>query len=170
MSFFLSGYPLLATVGMLDDLPSMSRRSGMIADVRVLSQEVREDAKKRIITLTKLQVDEGLKGISKGEILTLYQVGGSLNGRVMHLEGSSVYRPGERLVWFGFPLQENVVSYGLGLGKFKVVSGERGLEVFEELGDLKLARRPHTYLLLANPSPRHFKSLERFKAVIRSAL
>ncbi|MES2503797.1 MAG: hypothetical protein V4534_02855 [Myxococcota bacterium] len=144
----------------------MTRKSAVIVDAEVTNQKVFLDVKGRIITLSTLKVSEGLKGAKLGQELVLYQVGGELDGRVARIQGASIYRPGERVVLFAQPFRSQIVSYGLGLGKFNVVRTHHGAEVVEDIHDVHVLNGKS----FQTPKPRRFPSLEAFKTEIRGAL
>ena len=77
--FLVAGY-LHATLAVIHDIKTMTRKSAVIVDADVVKQQVYEDSKGRIITLTTLKVKDGLKGAEEGQELTVYQVGGELRG------------------------------------------------------------------------------------------
>ena len=169
--FFSSAFPLSATIGVVDDIRTMTQKSGVIVEVQVISQRVTLDEKGRIITLSKLRVKDGLKGADTGQELTLYQVGGEYQGRVMRLQGASVYRSGEKLMLFAVPYQDKmIVSYGLGLGKFNISQKKNGDQVIEDIHGLQVLQMKAGLRTLSEPSPRKYRSLEAFKAEIRRAL
>lgn len=159
-----------ATVGVVHDLATMTRRSEVVVQAKVVKQTVTQDAKGRIITLSTLRVQDGLKGSRAGQELTLYQVGGELNGRVMRLQGASVYRPGEEIVLFAAPFQDKIVSYGLGLGKFNIVKDHSGTQVIEDIHDIEVVQRKNGIQFYAQPEARRYPSLQAFKAEIRKAI
>ncbi|MBL4818762.1 MAG: hypothetical protein JKY15_05975 [Deltaproteobacteria bacterium] len=168
---FLFCNSAFSTVAVIHSLKTMTKRSGVVLEAEVLSQDVFEDEKGRIITLSKLLVKDGLKGAKTGEEITLYQIGGEYKGRVMRFQGSSVFSPGEHIILFGTPYKDKIVQYGLGIGKFKVIKTHRGGEVVEDIHDLDIARKSLSGIhFFEAPKPRKYPSLEDFKNKIRSAL
>ncbi len=155
-----------ATTAVIHDIRTMTQNSGVVVQAKIVSQKVTEDARGRIITLSTLRVEDGMKGARTGQELTLYQVGGELNGRVMRLQGASVYRPGEEIMLFAVPHRDQVVSYGLGLGKFNIIQDK----VVEDIHDLEVVDRKDGRQFYRAPTPRRYNSLKAFKDEIRKAL
>ena len=169
--FFLSACSSWATIGVVDDIRTMTQKSGLIVEAKVIAQQVSVDDRGRIITFSKLKVKDGLKGAETGQELTLYQVGGEYQGRVMRLQGASIYRPGEKLVLFAVPYRDKmIVSYGLGLGKFNIVEKKNGDRVVEDIHGLQVLQMKAGLKSLSTPLPRRYQTLEAFKAEIRGAL
>lgn len=160
-----------ATMAVIDDIRTMTQKSGVVVQAEVVSQKVTQDSRGRIITLSTLRVKDGLKGAQTGQEITLYQLGGEYQGRVMRFQGASVYRSGEQLVLFAVPYQDKmVVSYGLGLGKFNINKRRNGQQVMEDLHDIQVFQMKAGQKTFADPSPRTYKTLEAFKTEIRRAL
>jgi hypothetical protein len=161
-----------ATVVVMHSLEQMSQRADVVVHARVTDQVVtREDG--RIITLTELEVVDGLKGAKYGDVLTVYQVGGKLDGVVAKIAGMHEYFVGEELVLFGMNHGDRVVSYGVGVGKFQVQYEDDGKviqpRVVEDILDVVVARRDDSGATqFTPPSPRSHDSLEGFKAELRS--
>lgn len=161
----------IATLVVMEDLATMSRKSDLIIHAQVISQSVKEDKDRRIITTTTLKVLDGMKGSKKGDIKTIYQVGGELGGRVMRISGAQRYSKGEELVLFGLSFGDMMVSYGVGLGKFLVLRDKQGTRVIEDLHDLVAVKRGENHQdIFAEPTPRQFPSLDTFKNAIDKAL
>ncbi len=160
-----------ATLVVMEDLATMTKKSELIIHAQVISQSVKEDKDRRIITTTTLKVLDSMKGSKKGDIKTIYQVGGELRGRVMKIAGAHQYRKGEELVLFGLSFGDMVVSYGVGLGKFRVLRDKQGTHVVEDLHDLVAVKRGVNHQdLFEEPTPRQFSSLDTFKNAIDKAL
>lgn len=171
VSVFFFAFSSQATTAVIHDIQTMTHKSGVVVQAKVVGQKVTQDANGRIITLTTLRVEDGMKGATTGQDLTIYQVGGELNGRVMRLQGASVYRKGEDLVLFAVPYQDKmIVSYGLGLGKFNISSKKAEYQVVEDIHGLEIQSMKAGQTVIEGPSPRKYRSLEAFKAEIRKAL
>jgi hypothetical protein len=170
IALFLFASVSEATIAVIHDIQTMTKKSHLVIEAKVVSQKVIEDTKGRIITLTTLQVKDGMKGAQAGQELTLYQVGGELNGRVMRLQGASVYRPGERVMLFAQPYHDKIVSYGLGLGKFKINSPKSEFQVTEDIQGLEIMTQEAGRKVITGPSPRKYTTLKAFKDEIRKAL
>lgn len=163
-------FPSQATTAVIHDIQTMTRKSEVVVEAKVIRQEVMEDAQGRIITLTTLHVDDGMKGAQTGKELTLYQIGGELNGRVMRLEGASVYRPGEQIMLFASPFKDKIVSYGLGLGKFNIITSDKKTQVIEDIHNIEFLQRKEGRQIFVKAAPRRYPSLKAFKDEIRKAL
>ena len=156
-----------STVVVMHSLEEMTRRSEIVVEARVADQRVVEEDG-RIITLTDIEVIDGLKGAKPGDIMTIYQVGGTLNGTRMWIEGAHRYEIGEQMVLFGVRHGERVVSYGVGLGKFRIVYDGGFQTVVEDLNGV-VVMKPGTQgnAEFQAPAPRNFPSLAKFKTEVR---
>lgn len=157
-----------ATVVVLHDLEEMTRRSEVIVHARVADQRVtREDG--RIVTLTDVEVIDGLKGAKAGDVLTIYQVGGTLDGMRAWIEGAHEYQVGEEVVLFAVRHRDRVVSYGVGVGKFRVIYDGAFRRVVEDIhGVVEMKRGEAGDVRMQTPTPREFPSFERFQDEVRS--
>lgn len=158
-----------ATVVVLHSLEEMSRRSEVIAHARVAERHVVKEGP-GVVTLTELEVIDGLKGAKAGDILTVYQVGGELDGVRHWIEGAHEYEMGEEIVLFAVRHGERVVSYGVGVGKFRVVYDGAFRRVVEDLGDVVVLQRDEQGgARFSSPEPRQDPSLDAFKERVRRA-
>src|SRR5688572_25083234 len=107
----LFSWPSSAILVKLTDLHTMAKRSDVVAHGRVGDQQVVEDNRGRLITLTSVEVYDGIYGAKTGEVIMVYQVGGEKNGLVMPLLGGHRYRFGEEVILFGLKLDNAYVSY-----------------------------------------------------------
>lgn len=156
----------LATVVVQPSLEQMTARSGVIVHGVVTDQVVVQGEEGRILTLSSIRVTEGLKGAKANDTVTLYQVGGELDGHVARIAGVSAFAKGEEVILFGdtflatdtvrflqlerknqipaamlHPSGPWLVPYGIGLGKFRVDRSNEtlGAQASEELGDVAVA-------------------------------
>lgn len=172
VAFLLSGVlgyasSAQATVVVMHSLEEMTRRSELVAEARVADQRVVEE-NGRIITLTDVEVIDGIKGAKSGDVLTIYQVGGTLNGTRMWIEGAHRYEIGEQMIFFGVRHGERVVSYGVGLGKFRIVYDGSFQKVVEDLsGVVVLKTGVGGQAEFETPTPRSFPSLATFKSEVK---
>lgn len=159
-----------ATVVEIHSLSDMSRRSDVIVHARVGEQRVvREEG--RIITLTEVEVIDAWKGAKAGQVLTIYQVGGSLDGVRAWIEGAHAYVPGEEVVLFAMNHRDRIVSYGVGVGKFRVEFDGAFRRVVEDIhGVVEWKRDLDGSARMSEPAPRTFPSLEGFKAEVAQSL
>ncbi|MEW5851364.1 MAG: hypothetical protein AB2A00_21425 [Myxococcota bacterium] len=183
-----------STVVIQPSLEEMTQKSNVIIHAVVEEQTVtRGEEGKRILTLSRLRVTEGLKGAKTGDTITLYQVGGSEGGRVARVVGMNDFKVGEEVILFAATfiatdtirfLQENrkaevpaatlhpsggwVVTYGIGLGKFAVVPGPNGSGpmAVEEVGDVAVARQVQGRVMAGTPVVNR-QPLDAFKAEVR---
>jgi hypothetical protein len=158
-----------ATVVIQPSLEQMTQRSDVIIRAVVEEQSVvYAEGNARILTLSRLRVKDGVKGAAKAnDTVTLYQVGGSKDGRTMNVVGVNTFKVGEEVVLFGAtfiahdtikflqaerkaelpaatlnPTGGWVVTYGIGLGKFQVQRDASGVNAVEQLGDVVGAAQP----------------------------
>ena len=118
-------------------LEQMAKESTVILHGRVEAQQVvQESGTDRILTLTAVEVLNEIKGIKKNEIITIYQVGGTLDGRTLHVSGALKFRKGEEFILFGARFRDMIVSYGMGLGKYMVMDHSGDRFVLPEFGDV----------------------------------
>ena len=157
----------LATVVVIHPLDEMTARSDVVVHARVGAQQVVRD-KGRLITLTEIEVIEGFKGARAGDILTIYQVGGDLDGEHQWISGMQRYMPGEEMVLFAVRFGDKIVSYGVGVGKFKIERDADGTRVVEDIHDVvAYTRDPDGAPSMQQPRPRERPSLDGFKTEIR---
>jgi len=151
-----------ATVVIQPSLEEMTARSSVIIHAVVEDQSVTYgEGNKRIVTLSRLRVTEGIKGAKTGDAVTLYQVGGEKDGKHMRIVGVNDFSVGEEVVLFGatFVATDTIrflqaerkadvpaatlnpnggwmVTYGVGLGKFQVKRDGTSVNAVEQLGDV----------------------------------
>ena len=159
-----------ATVVVMHSLEEMSQRAKVIAHVRVAEQETKL-VDGRIITYTGIEVIDGYKGTRSGQIFKIYQVGGTYEGRTAKIAGSHEHKVGEEMVFFGMHHRGNLVSYGVGLGKFRVEYDGAFQKVIEEIGDIVTLRKgAKGEDIFEAPTPRQPRTLKLFKSQIQQAL
>ena len=79
------------------------------------------DDHKSIYTATQIRVDEGFKGaLRKGEIVTVRQPGGEIDGVSLDYDGRPTFQIGESVVLFTKQLKDGYVVTGLKQGKMRV--------------------------------------------------
>jgi hypothetical protein len=113
------------TVVQIDVLPDMAANADVIAHVVVGEKVSKTDKMGRSVQLSTVEVIQGIKGVKTGQLLTIYQVDG--------IVGQSQYAFGEEFVLFGMKYKDMVVSYGVGLGKFKVLRTQKSAAVVEPI-------------------------------------
>lgn len=136
----LGAAPASATVVVLHSIDKMTSNADIIVHARVGdSRVVREDG--RTVTLTELEVLDGYKGAKQGDVVTVYQVGGVFEGQRTEVIGAYAWTFGEEIVLFGVNhTGGRVVTYGVGVGRFKVERDGTGVEVLPDYGDVAVMR------------------------------
>lgn len=152
----------------LTDLNTMTQKSDIVVHAYVGDQRVVSDDLGRPITLTDIEVIDALLGAKTGEVITIYQVGGSKNGVIMPLLGGHQYHLGQEIIFFGLKLDDLYVSYGAGQGKLDVISQGENHIVLEDLGNINIVNHDHEVI---TPLPLQFddKNLvkEELKAMVK---
>jgi len=162
---------LNATLVKLSDLQTMAQKSDVVFHGHVGDQHVSYDKLGRLITLTDIEVIDNLYGTKNGQVVTMYQVGGELNGVVMPLLGGHSYRIGQEVILFGLALKDNFVSFGPGQGKLDINQGENKAQVTEDLGNVSImGPRDAAGVTIIEPDPLSFSSTELLKDEIRLML
>ena len=164
----LAAYPAMATVVVVDPLEVMAQQSEVVIHGVVYGQEVQQDENGRIITLTQVEVVDGIKGATKGERVTVYQVGGTINGISQWIAGNHRFVNGEEFLLFGVQHENMIVSYGVGIGKFRIVRDAAGTVLVEDVNDVIAAyRQQNGQMKLEQAMPRVFLTLDAFKDMLR---
>lgn len=168
-SFSLSVSSAQATVVVIDPLEVMSQKSEVVIHGVVFDQEVRQDERGRIITLTTVEVLDGLKGAAKGEEIVIYQVGGTFQGISQWIAGNHRFAQGEEFILFGVRHDNMVVSYGVGIGKFRVIRDASGTVVVEDVNNVIGAYgQRNGQMKLEHAIPRVYLTLDTFKDMVRN--
>jgi hypothetical protein len=164
--------PVCATQVVRLDTPALVRGSSDIVIGSVESTASRWNAARtHIVTDVTLRVDEALKG-APGATVTLTQMGGDVAGLHLEVDGSPVFRRGERSVFFLWRDSHGRAQVnGLAQGKFDIerdpATGRASVR--RDLGALAL-RDPATSKLARPRAGVEHMSLDDFKADIRRAL
>jgi hypothetical protein len=163
--------PSAATVVVVPTLEEMTHRSDVVAHAVVREVTVEEEKPGRLVTLTALEVLDGIAGVKTGDVLTVYQVGGEKDGRVAWIAGAHHFVVGEELVVFAVrpaALHGRIVPYGIGFSLFSVVDGVDGRRVEEIAGDVvQLQATADGKSTMSAVQPRRFATLDGFKAMLR---
>lgn len=161
MTCILCSASVQSIIVKLTDLNTMAKRSDIVIHGYVGDQSVVNDDMGRLITLTDIEVIDGFYGAKTGEIITMYQVGGSKNGVIMPMLGGQRYQLGQEVVVFGLKLDNTYVSYGAGQGKLDVIVDGVHETVVEDLGDVSAMTRDGNGAVNAvRPMPLSFSSKE----------
>jgi hypothetical protein len=148
-----------ATVVVMPPLDEMTQRSDVVVHGVVKDTHVeRRDG--RVVTLTTLEVVEPVKGAKQGELLTVFQVGGTYNGETSWIVGAHRFALHDEVVLFAVhkvPGQTmgEIVPWGIGIGVFEVVRDATGVRAVERIGDVVQAvRGPDGRMTTTVPVPR----------------
>ena len=162
---------VLATIVYHIPTHQMAQESDVIVHAEVESQSVQwSDDRRRILTLTTLKTIQSIKGPTNRKRFTIYQVGGTLDGITYNIPGALRFQAGEEIIFFGMRHQNSLVSYGMGLGKFKIRSDGPFPVVIPEYGDVQFVKREQGQLSpMARPQPKPI-SLGDFIQGIRKAI
>jgi len=118
-------------------LKDLAKKSNAIVLARVEDETARYDANKEIYTYITLRVLEPVKGPKKDEVITIRQLGGTVDKIASIVPGTPAFRKGEEVVLFltkndgaGYPW-----VMGLQQGKYSVTSDDQGRKsVRNEIG------------------------------------
>ena len=148
----------------------LTGQSDVIIHGKVTGIKSQQSKTGHVFTLTSIQVLTGVKGAKKGEVVTVYQPGGEVDGMRQWVSGATRFKTGEEIVLFGEKFKDYIVVSGAGIGKFIVKKGRGKKKTLVEdtlqnitayvSGDDGIAR-------LGAPEQRRFKSLEKFIALIK---
>lgn len=137
LMLFCAAFELSAlVVQKLADLNTMAQKCDAILHGYVGEQEVKLDEYGRPVTLTKVEVIDGLYGVKTGQVVTLYQVGGTLNGITLPIVGGQNYQVGQEVIFFGLKAGDSLVNFGAGQGKLDVSTSTHLDQVTEDLGTI----------------------------------
>ncbi len=163
----LFSWPSSSLIVHLSDLQTMAKRSNIVAHGYVGEKKVVTDKLGRLLTLTDVEVVDGLHGAKTGEIFTIYQVGGEKDGLVMPILGGHYYQIGQEIIFFGLSLGANFVGYGAGQGKLDIISRDGSEHVREDFGNISAVRPNYQEY---QPSPLEYDDVELLKSEIRLML
>jgi hypothetical protein len=105
------------------DVEDLTRISTHVFRGEVLSNEVKwADDHHAIYTSTRIRVDEGLKGpLSSGQIVTVNQLGGEIDGMKLDYQGRPIFTVGESVLLFTTePKPDSLVVMALKQGKMRI--------------------------------------------------
>ncbi len=169
--------PATATVVVVPTLEEMTWRSDVIIHATVVDQEVVEQKAGRVVTRTFLQVEDGVAGASKGELVVVEQLGGALGARRSWIAGAHKFKVGDEVLLFGARInnllgESVVVPYGIGFGIFDIKDDVDGRHAVERGGGdvSQLVRAPDGTSSMKPVPSRHYTSLDEFKAQLRDIL
>lgn len=154
----------------LSDLHTMAKRSDIVIQGYVGDQHVEKDELGRIITLTDVEVIDGIYGKKTGEVIQIYQVGGEKDGVSMPILAGQQYQIGQEIFLFGLKLGDTYVSYGAGQGKLDVKYDHGEEMVVEDLGSIHTISGQGKNSALSMPMPLSYPSKDLFKAELREMI
>lgn len=122
-------------------LRDLAKKSDAIVLARVEDETARYDANKEIYTYITLRVLEPVKGPKKDEVITIRQIGGTVDNIASIVSGTPTFKKGQEVVVFltgrdgaGYPW-----VMGLQQGKYDVTADDKGNKhVRNEIGGLEL--------------------------------
>jgi len=119
--------PAHATVMRYLEVEELTRLSTEVFHGQVVSTRVYWDEEHtRIYTAVRVRINESFKGAAKrGEIVTITQLGGELDGLRLDYAGRPVFNVGEAVVLFAKPGRNHeLLVVGLKQGKLRVAGNE----------------------------------------------
>ncbi|MCA9508610.1 MAG: hypothetical protein KC505_09330 [Myxococcales bacterium] len=151
----------------LADLNTMALKSDVVMHGYVGEQQSEIDQWGRVVTISKVEVIDALYGVKTGEVISLYQVGGSKDGVIAPIIGGQHYQVGQEIIFFGLKAGLNFVSFGAGQGKLDIESQAGRDMIREDIGDaVAFDSQNKVY----RPSPLTFNNVDILKSEIRSML
>ncbi len=140
LAMVTASYAAATTVEKMS-LRDLAKKSDAIVLARVEDESARYDSNKEIFTYITLRVLEPVKGPKKDDVITIRQMGGTVDKIASIVPGMPVFRKGDEVVLF--LTQKDGAGYpwvmGLQQGKYSVTADERGQKhVRNEIGELNL--------------------------------
>ena len=127
LALFTASYAVATTVQKMS-LRDLAKKSDAIVLARVEDETARYDTNKEIYTYITLRVLEPVKGPKKDEVVTIRQIGGTVDNIASIVPGTPTFRKGEEVVVF--LSGKDVAGYpwvmGLQQGKYTVTADEKG--------------------------------------------
>lgn len=127
LAMITASYAAATTVEKMS-LRDLAKKSDAIVLARVEDQSARYEANKEIFTYITLRVLEPVKGPKKDDVITIRQLGGTVDNIASIVPGTPNFKKGEEVVLFltrkdgaGYPW-----VMGLQQGKYSVSEDERG--------------------------------------------
>jgi hypothetical protein len=138
LAFSLAAIPLNAAVVVVRSDETMIRMAPAVVTGTVIDTYPRLNERGDIETVTRILVDETIKGnVASGRILDLVQFGGKLNGRFQAASGEPKYEAGERyLVVLDRDGRGNWTTFDLAVGQFQFVVRNGNLVLHRDTSDI----------------------------------
>jgi len=163
-------HPSNALLVKLSDLHTMTKGSDIVIQGYVGDQKVEKDELGRLITLTDVEVIDGLYGKKTGDVITIYQVGGEKDGVSMPILAGQQYKIGQEIFLFGLRLGDTFVSYGAGQGKLDVRYDHGEEMVVEDLGTVHTLSFGGHNSPLSTPMPLIYENKSLFKEELKAMI
>ena len=169
-AIFLFAQASQATIISPHTIEEMTARADVIVHARVVEQRVRADGP-RLVTETQIEIIESLKGAKTGDIKTIFQVGGTLNGMTQKIVGTHTHQIHEEMLLFAMNYKDGLISYGVGAGKYIVERSPEGELVIEDVQDVSIVRRTEQGSEYIDHQQEPYRtSLAQMKSRIQNAL
>jgi hypothetical protein len=109
---------LSATTSVPIPIERMALDAEVIVRGVVRAQETTwSDGNTAILTYSDIEVLAAVKGARAGDVVRVYQVGGTLDGFTHTVHGARLLSLGQQLTFFGKRFRDMVVPLGLGIGQ-----------------------------------------------------
>lgn len=129
-----------ATTVRLHTEAEMVKHAAAIVRGRVVLVTPRWTDQGTIVTDVKVEVSRILKATSSRPTFTFTQMGGTLDGRTLHVAGTSAYEVNEEVLVFLETGGGSLVEMGVGAGKYRVDRSSGRAMVERQLRGLAFAR------------------------------
>jgi hypothetical protein len=129
----------LATTVRLQSERQMTAAAAAIARGTVLSVTPRRHSSGLVVTDVTLRVERLLKAAAPVSTLVFTQLGGTLDGKTLHVPGQSSFTVGEEVLVFLERGGDSLVEMGVGAGKYRVLREPGGAAIERQLGRLAFA-------------------------------
>lgn len=127
LAMITASYAAATTVEKMS-LRDLAKKSDAIVLARVEDESARYESNKEIFTYITLRVLEPVKGPKKDDVITIRQLGGTVDNIASIVPGTPVFRKGEEVVLF--LTRKDAAGYpwvmGLQQGKYSVTADEQG--------------------------------------------
>ncbi len=137
-----SAAPVRATIVRALDEAEMTAAAALIVRGAVRAVATRRSADGLPLTEITLEAERYLKADARPAELVVTQLGGTLDGRTLHVAGQSRYQVGERVLLFLARQRDGWVELGVGAGKYRVVGPPGQETIARELGGAVFLRQP----------------------------
>jgi hypothetical protein len=143
VSFGTDAHATTSVLISLDEMVALSEQVAVATPIERYSQWEELGGGRRIVTYTKLSVEETITGTERGEVW-VRTLGGKVDKIGQHVAGEAQFTTGERTVVFLAKAGDATVVTGMAQGHFPLV---------EEQGKVRLKSSPDTGTLLPRRGP-----------------